>query len=65
MIRKCVDEEKESVSICYSDNCTYLNSFLTIWVDDNEAGISSPFKDIEDVELFADIIIKLLNVVIK
>lgn len=59
------DDEK-SVSICYcTDSCNYLNSFLTIWCDDNTSNINSPFENIDDAEIFAEIIVKLLKVVSK
>ena len=59
------DDEK-SVSICYcTDSCNYLDAFLTIWSDDQKAGINSPFENIENAEIFAEIIVKLLKVVSK
>lgn len=39
----------------------YLKSFINIWIDDEECGIDSPFKSIEDAEIFAEVIVKLLK----
>ena len=58
----CRDEDIVSISV---GKCNYLNSFLSIFVDDKDSGIKSPFENIEDAELFAEIIVKLLKVVSK
>lgn len=47
------------VYINYLKNGNYLDSFMTIEIDDVDT--RSPFKDIEDARLFAQIIVKLLN----
>lgn len=58
----CKDEDIVSISV---GKCSYLNSFLSIFVDDEDSCIKSPFENIEDAELFAEIIVKLLKVVSK
>ena len=42
-----------------SDN--YLGSFINIWIDDEDGGIDSPFRTLEDAEIFAEAIVKLLK----
>lgn len=39
----------------------YLESFIDIWVDDDD--LDSPFKSVDDAVLFAEMIVKLLKVV--
>ena len=51
--------ECPSVDICLGE-CDYLKSFISIFVDEEE--VPSPFKTVEDAKLFAEIIIKLLEV---
>lgn len=60
---KIVRNDKDKlVSICIGDSdCSYLHSFLDIWVDDDLN--PSPIKTIEDAEAFAEIIVKLLKVI--
>ena len=54
-------KDNGSVSICKGcDN--QLDAFIDIFTEDEET--PSPFKTIEDAELFAKIIVKLLEVVI-
>ena len=42
-------------------DCDYISSFLNIFIDSD--GISSPFKNREDAELFAKIMVNLLKVI--
>ena len=42
-----------------SKGVDYLNSFINIWID--QKPVDSPFKTVEDAELFAKIIVKLLE----
>ena len=60
----CSDEKNGIVNISIG-KCNYLDSFLSIFVDDENEDIVSPFKDIEDAEVFAEIVVKLLKVVCK
>ena len=56
-------KDKGSVSICTSNSkCDIRESFMDIWVDD-EGDFPSPFKSVEDAELFAEMIVKLLGVI--
>ena len=58
-----ISKDNGSVSICKGDSeCNMRNSFIDIWVDD-EGDFPSPFKSIKDAELFAEMIVKLLEVV--
>lgn len=54
----CSDEECVNVS---QGKCNYVSSFLNIFVDSPTT--PSPFRDIEDAELFAEIMVKLLKVI--
>ena len=54
----CKEEDNVSISI---GECSYIKAFMTIFIDDDV--IDSPFKKIEDAELFAEIIVKLLKVI--
>ena len=58
---KIVDKEMDTVSILLKPSFEELEDFICIWVDDEDLNINSPFKNIEDAEAFADIIIKLLE----
>lgn len=42
-------------------DCSYLNAFLTIYVDDEST--PSPFSNMDDAKLFAELIVKLLKVI--
>lgn len=53
-------EDYDSVSICM-DCDTSSNSFIDIYTGD-EPEIPSPFRTVDDAELFAKIIVKLLEV---
>ena len=48
------------VNISMSE-CGFMNAFITIYTDDDST--PSPFKEIDDAELFAEIIVKLLKVI--
>lgn len=55
--------DNESVGICIKNSENeWIESFIDIWVDD-EGDFPSPFKSVEDAELFAEMIVKLLGVV--
>ena len=58
---KIVEEDMGTVSILLKPSMQELEDFITIWTDDEDLNINSPFKNIEDAESFADIIIKLLE----
>ena len=58
---KIVDKEMDTVSILLKPSFEELEDFICIWVDDEDLNINSPYKNIEDAESFADIIIKLLE----
>lgn len=60
MIDFRISVEDDAVSICKGD-CDFLSGFIDIFVD--EPDTPSPFKNIEDAELFAEIIVKLLKVI--
>lgn len=58
-----ISKDNESVSICKGDSdCAMEDAFIDIWVDD-KGDFPSPFKSVEDAELFAEMIVKLLGVV--
>ena len=60
---KIIKDNEHTVSICKGDsNCAMENAFIDIYVDD-EGDFPSPFKSVEDAELFAEMIVKLLGVV--
>ena len=55
-------KQENSVSICKGDKeCDMLDAFVDIWVDDGNH--TSPFKTLEDAELFAEILIKLMGAI--
>ena len=54
-------ERDEAVSICNDTICTYYSAFIDIFIDDGD--FHSPFKNIEDAVLFAEIVVKLLEVI--
>lgn len=56
----CSDTSGDCVNIGLGD-CDYTSSFLNIFIDSD--GIPSPFKNREDAELFAKIMVKLLKVI--
>ena len=56
-----IKDEPFGVSICKECDDA-LDSFIDIYIDDGDT--PSPFKDINDAKLFAEIIVKLLEVVI-
>ena len=59
---KIIRDNEYSVSICKDDsNCAMEDAFIDIYVDDGD--FPSPFKSVEDAELFAEMIVKLLGVV--
>lgn len=58
---KKVDKENEVVFIFLEPVTDDSEDFISIWVDDDGTDINSPFKNIEDAEIFADVIIKLLE----
>ena len=53
------DKDNESVSICCRDTDDILDGFIDIYVDDELT--PSLFKNLDDAELFAKIIVKLLE----
>ena len=57
------DDETVGVSLHppSTDFKNYMKSFINIWVDDDDGGIDSPFKNVDDARLFAEIIAKLLS----
>ena len=57
------DKEDETAYLCLGDECCYLDSFLTIWVDDNDSEIPSPFKTLDDAVDFLKIVKKLLEAI--
>lgn len=57
-----VISEDDVVTICRDENCDFEHGFLDIYLDDEDA--PSPFNNLEDAELFAKIIVKLLDVII-
>lgn len=61
MSKYSIQAENDGVTICQGKECDFLEGFIDIYVD--EKGIPSPFKTIDDAILFAEIIIKLLEVV--
>lgn len=58
---KIVDKRMEVVSILLEPSTPETEDFISIWVDDEDLNINSPFRNIKDAEVFADIIIKLLQ----
>ena len=50
-----------TVSIGFDNTDEMIDCFLDIYVD---GGIPSPFKKITDAELFAEIIVKLLDTIL-
>lgn len=51
-----------SVDVCMCDEgCDYMSSFLTLYLLNDEA--LSPFKSIEELILFAEVIVKLLELI--
>lgn len=54
----CSDDTNVNISL---GDCDYTHSFLNIFIDSQIT--PSPFKDIEDAELFAKIMVKLLKVI--
>ena len=56
-----IKKNHQSVTICLKEDATYFDGFIDIWVDDEET--PSPFKDVETAELFATMIVKLLEAV--
>lgn len=54
----CSDDASANISL---GDCDYTHSFLNIFIDSD--GIPSPFQNIEDAELFAKIMVKLLKVI--
>lgn len=54
----CLDDDCVNISV---NDCNYVSSFMNIFIDSNIT--PSPFKDIEDAELFAEIMVKLLKVI--
>ena len=61
MSKYTVQREEYAVTICMNEDCNFLDGFLDIYT--NNSDYLSPFKDLDDAELFARIIIKLLDVV--
>ena len=61
MVNYKIKIDDDSVSICASDNCTYKEGFIDIFVDSEL--IRSPFENVDDAKLFAEIIVKLLRCV--
>lgn len=61
MSKYSIQAEDDVVTICQEGKYDFFDGFLDIYVDDGE--ISSPFRTVEDAILFAEIIIKLLEVV--
>ena len=61
MSKYAIQREEHAVTICMNDDCDFLDGFLDIYIDLEES--PSPFKDLDDAELFARVIIKLLEVV--
>jgi len=62
MFKIISDRESKIVSIGYP-NDTILDGFLDIYVETEDE--KSPFKNIESAELFAEIILKLMEAVLK
>lgn len=56
-----IKSDDKDVSICLGDDCNYFDGFIDIFVNDDAT--PSPFKTISDATLFAEVIIKLLEVV--
>jgi len=59
-----ITKEEDSVNIglkppSSSSFVDYMYAFITIWSDDSS--FDSPFKNIEDAEIFAEAIVKLLK----
>ena len=54
----CIDDGCVNVS---QGNCNYVSSFLNMFIDSNTT--PSPFNNVEDAELFAEIMVKLLKVI--
>lgn len=55
--------DDECITICSKSDCKYTEGFIDIYVDGDR--ICSPFKDVDDAKLFAEIIIRLLKGVSK
>ena len=53
-------KDEDGVYICNDCN-DFMQTFIDIYIDGK--GTPSPFKTVEDAELFAKIIIKLLGVI--
>ena len=59
----CSDKDDGVVSISLSKNCDYMNGFINIWVEDGDD--ESIFENIDDAKIFAEMIVKLLEAMIK
>lgn len=57
-----IDEMGMSVHILLPHCSSSLEAFIDIYIDDEDTD-ESIFKDIEDAKVFAEIIVKLLDVV--
>lgn len=53
--------DEDMASICMCDDCSSLDAFIDIYI--NDESIPSPFRTVDDAILFAEIIVKLLEVV--
>ena len=49
----------EGTSFMMLDNVGFLDGFIDVYIDEGDG--LSPFKDIESAELFAKILVKLLE----
>lgn len=56
-----IETDNSGASICIGDDCDFMTAFINIYVE--YGNIKSPFRTVEDAELFAKILIKLLKVV--
>lgn len=54
-----IKKDGNSVTICMDDECDFIDGFIDIYPEDED--IKSPFKNVLEAELFATVIVKLLN----
>ena len=54
-----IKTDRDSATICMSNECDFIDGFIDIYTEDED--IKSPFKNVLEAELFATVIVKLLN----
>ena len=54
-----VKTDSSSATICMGEKCDFIDGFIDIYTEDED--IKSPFNNVLEAELFATVIVKLLN----